>query len=109
LKETDRLKFGNLHIIFTGDFSQLEPITGFPLYYETNFLMWHDWVNCFIELTGQHRFKTDLLFGAIMHRIHEGCPTIADIALLNSRVLNGNHPDAPTTQDLPVDMSYAVY
>jgi hypothetical protein len=109
LKETDRQKFGNLHIIFTGDFSQLEPITGLPLYYETNFPMWHDWVNCFIELTGQHRFKTDLLFGAIMHRIHEGCPTIADIVLLNSRVLNRDHQDAPTTQDLPVDMSYAVY
>ena len=109
LKEADGSKYGNIHIIFTGDFSQLEPVTGYPLYYDTNFPMWHDWVNCFIELTGQHRFKTDPLFGAIMHRVHGGCPTVGDIATLNSRVLNGNHPDAPTTQDLPPDMSYAVY
>jgi hypothetical protein len=44
-----------------------------------------------------------------MKRVHGGCPTVGDIATLNSRVLNGNHPDALTTQDLPSDMSYAVY
>jgi hypothetical protein len=79
LKDADGSKYGNIHIIFTGDFSQLEPVTGYPLYYDTNFPMWHDWVNCFIELTGQHRFKTDPLFGAIMHRVHGGCPTVGDI------------------------------
>jgi hypothetical protein len=109
LKETDRKKYGNLHIIFTGDFSQLEPVSGRPLYQETNFAMWHDWVNCFIELTGQHRFKDDPSYGDIMTRLHGGYPTADDIALLNSRVLDGDHPDAPKTCDLPADMSYAVY
>jgi ATP:corrinoid adenosyltransferase len=109
LKEVHGEKFGNLHVIFTGDFCQLEPVTGHPLYYETNFAIWHDWVNCFIELTGQHRFKKDPSFGAIMNRIHNGCPTTADIALLNSRVLNGTHPASPKEQDLPDDVSYAVY
>jgi hypothetical protein len=109
LKEAHGKKFGNLHIIFTGDFCQLEPVKGHPLYYETNFAMWHDWVNCFIELTGQHRFKTDPSFGAIMNRVHKGCPTTADIALLNSRVLNGTHPNSPKESDMPDDVAYAVY
>jgi hypothetical protein len=54
LKEAHGDRFGGLHIIFTGDFCQLEPVKGHPLYYETNFAIWHDWVNCFIQLTGQH-------------------------------------------------------
>jgi hypothetical protein len=109
LKEAHGDRFGGLHIIFTGDFCQLEPVKGHPLYYETNFAIWHDWVNCFIQLTGQHRFKTDPSFGAIMNRIHKGCPTPANIALLNSRVLNGTHPVSPQTKDLPNDVSYTVY
>jgi hypothetical protein len=59
LKEMAGAQYGNLHIVFTGDFSQLEPVGGKPLYYESNFAMWHGWVNCFIELEGQHRFKND--------------------------------------------------
>jgi len=54
LTETIRQKFGNLHIAFLGDFAQLHPVSGNPLYFDTNFAMWHDWVNCFIELLGQH-------------------------------------------------------
>jgi hypothetical protein len=79
------------------------------LFYETDFAMWHDWVNCFIELTGQHRFKKDPVYGAIMKRIHDGCPTDSDIDLINSRVLNGNHPDDPKMEDIPKDVAYAVY
>jgi ATP:corrinoid adenosyltransferase len=109
LKEKNRSKYRKIHIIFMHDFSQLEPVTGYPLYYEINFAMWHDRVNCFIELTGQHQFKTDPAFGAIMKQVNGGCPTVGNIATLNSRVLNGNHHDAPTTQDLPSDMSFAVY
>jgi hypothetical protein len=39
LKETRQQKYGGLHIVFTGDFSQLEPVSGKPLYYETNFAL----------------------------------------------------------------------
>jgi hypothetical protein len=28
---------------------------------------------------------------------------------VNSRVLNGDHPDAPKTEDLPANLAYAVY
>ena len=32
-----------------------------------------------------------------------------DINLLNSGVINGNHPNAPTEADLPSNLAYAVY
>jgi hypothetical protein len=54
LMETICHKYGNLHIAFLGDFSQLHPVSGNPLFYKPDFVNWHDWVNCFIELTGQH-------------------------------------------------------
>ena len=109
LRETRQQKYGNLHIVFTGDFSQLEPVSGLPLYFETNCPLWHDWVNCFIELSGQHRFKNDPHFGNIMKRIRDGQPTDADIACLNTRVVGGDHPNSPTKSDLPTDLTYAVY
>jgi hypothetical protein len=109
LKEARRQKYGGLHMVFTGDFAQLEPVTGYPLYYETNFSIWHDWINCFIELLGRHRFKDDPEFGDIMMRLHDGCPTDADIERLNMRVVGANHPNAPRYSDLPGDLTYAVY
>ena len=45
LKELAGQKYGGLHVIFTGDFSQLEPVNGTPLYHEPNFAPWHDWIN----------------------------------------------------------------
>ena len=96
-------------MVFTGDFSQLQPVSGKPLYYETNFALWHDSVNCFNKLSGQHRFKDDMSFGNIMLRMSEGNPTEADIAVLNTRVVGSDHPDAPTEKDLPSDLTYAVH
>jgi hypothetical protein len=109
LKESVHGRYGNLHMVFIGDFSQLEPVSGKPMYYETNFPIWHDWVNCFIELSGQHRFKEDPDFGDIMKRIRNGQGTNADIAVLNTRVIGADHPNAPTMADLPDDITYAVY
>jgi hypothetical protein len=102
-------KYGGLHVIFTGDFSQLEPVNGIPLYRQPDFVPWHAWVNCYIELTGQHRFKEDTVFGNVMKRIREGCPTLADIAYLNTRIVDGDHPTALRLNDLPHNMAYAVY
>ena len=109
LKEKRSDRYGGLDMVFTGDFAQLEPIGGYPLYYETNFSIWHDWINCFIELFGQHRFKDDPEFGNIMQRMHDGCATNADIERLNTRVVGSSHPEAPTQSDLPKNLMYAVY
>ena len=102
-------KYGGLHVIFTGDFSQLELVNGIPLYRQPDFVPWHAWVNCYIELTDQHHFKEDLVFGNVMKHIREGRPTLADIAYLNTCIVDDNHPTAPRLNDLPHDMAYAVY
>jgi hypothetical protein len=109
LKEARLQKYGGLHIVFIGDFAQLEPVSGKPLYYETNFPLWHDWVNCYIELQGQHRFQNDIAFGNIMQRMRNGHVTKADIDCLNTRVVNADHPNAPKTVDLPTNLKYAVF
>jgi hypothetical protein len=49
-------------------------------------------VNCFIELTGQHGFKNDPEFGAVMKRIQEGCPAEANIAHASSMVIIKHAP-----------------
>jgi hypothetical protein len=109
LKECVDQKYGNLPMVFTGDFSQLEPVSGKPLYYETNFPIWHDWINCFIELYGLHRYKDDPEFGKLMKRLRDGEVTREDIARLNTRVVGDQHPDSPTIADLPNNLTYAVY
>lgn len=109
LKEVVRSKYGGLHVVFTGDFAQLEPINGHPLYYESNLALWHDWINCFIELHGQHRFKQDPQFGRAMGRMQQGIPTLDDIRLINTRVLDGDSKNSPKWTDLPEGLSYAVY
>ena len=44
-----------------------------------------------------------------MKRLREGNPTDADIAYLNTRVINGTHQNSPTDKDLPAGIAYAVY
>ena len=56
---------------------------------------------CFHVGHGQHRFKNDPKFGHVLKRIHEGSPTPEDIAYLNTRIINGDHPHSPTMADVP--------
>jgi hypothetical protein len=48
--------------VFAGDFYQLEPMKADPLF-QTNCAEFHQLINCFIELNGQHRFKDDPEWG----------------------------------------------
>ena len=64
LKQEINKKFGGLNIIFSGDFWQLEPVGRGKLpIYKDNCLYFVDWVNCYIELNGMHRFKKDVSWG----------------------------------------------
>jgi hypothetical protein len=106
LKENPMARYGGINMVFAGDFSQLEPVSGEPLYVSTSFQQWHDWINCYIELRGNHRFAKDPEYGQIMARFREGKVTMSDIQKINTRVvatpLDGR-------ADLPIDMSYATY
>jgi hypothetical protein len=61
-----------------------------------------DWLNCFIELTGMHRFKHDPEWGRLLLRFRNGCVTADDIEKINEHLVN-----AQTA--LPPDIKYATY
>ena len=79
--------YGGLHVLFCGDFRQLEPCTGRPLYSRSILdQKWSNSINCYIELKGLHRFKDDLEWGYILQRIRRNTYTQHDIDTINTRV-----------------------
>jgi hypothetical protein len=72
LKQCLHLPYGGLNIILAGDMRQLEPIgmgnrgkAKKPVYDEAC-PEFREWVNCFVELTGMHRFKDDRNWGYLL-------------------------------------------
>ena len=64
LKQEINKKFSGLNIIFSGDFWQLELVgRGKSPIYKDECPYFIDWVNCYIELIGMHRFKKDVSWG----------------------------------------------
>ena len=55
--------YGGMNIVFSGDMRQLEPFGEKRAVYQDDCPEFKDWVNCFIELTGMHRFKDDPISG----------------------------------------------
>ena len=47
------------------DFLQLPPVQKKPLFVHEDFQPWCEWVNCFLELTSNHRFSEDPEWGEI--------------------------------------------
>lgn len=103
LKDNREAKYGGLNIVFAGDFRQLEPVGPgrWPLY-KKNCTEFIDFINCFIELNGLHRFKNDLEWGRLLHRLRNGEATRDDIELINTRVVK-------SALELPSDIRYACY
>jgi len=103
LKQQLNSKYGGLNIIFAGDFRQMEPVGAFkkPIY-EENCPEFKDWVNCFIELTGMHRFKNDPQWGLLLKRFRDGTVTREDINKINECVVKNDN-------ELPNDIKYATF
>jgi len=103
LKQSMHLPYGGLDIIFAGDFRQLEPVGTLkkPVYTE-DCPEFRDWLNCFIELTGMHRFKDDPEWGRLLLRFRDGRVTAADIDKINERLVTAQ-------TELPSDIKYATY
>ena len=60
LKETGNDKrFGDIPVVFAGDFTQLEPVKAKPLFLNKENHLWYKCVTTFIELKTNHRFKDD--------------------------------------------------
>ena len=74
--------------MFAGDFRQLEPVDkkyNKPLYMDDT-PEFNDWVNCYIELNGLHRFKDDPAWGRLLMRFRNGLVTAEDIDAINKRI-----------------------
>jgi hypothetical protein len=78
-------KFGGIYIVFAGDFRQLEPVQKESLFKKR--CDEFEWVNCFVELDGMHRFKTDKTWGLLLRRFRDGMATVEDINLINKKCL----------------------
>jgi hypothetical protein len=61
-----------------------------------------DWVNCFFELKGMHRFKEDPEWGLLLQQFCDGNVTLNDIDTINEQVVQNG-----TT--LPENIKYATY
>ena len=99
-------RYGNLSVVFCGDFSQLEPVAGVPLFMDVTFHQWLDWTNCFIELDGDWRFRNDKRYGALMKRLRNGECSEEDFDLLDSRLI-GPNGTIPSIANLPAGTQVA--
>jgi len=106
LKEKDNYKFGGVDMVFAGDFTQLTPVQGKPIYLEKDFIIWDEWVHTFLELKTNHRFKKDPVWGKTLSRYRRDGPTEQDIQRINLRVINS--AKGPKENEIPKDVTYAT-
>jgi hypothetical protein len=84
LKNQVHLKYGGVHVLFAGDFRQLEPVQKEPIYND-QCEQFTEWVNYYVELDGTHRFKKDRAYGNILIRLRNGEVTENDIRKINDQ------------------------
>ncbi len=76
--------YGGVNMVFAGDYSQLEPVASKgKVYNEENLCVFHNAINCFVELDGRHRFRDDPAWGDRLFRFRQGVPTLQDIRFIN--------------------------
>ena len=107
LKETGNNKrFGNIPVLFAGDFTQLGPVGGNPLFLCEEHDLWFATVTTFIELKTNHRFNRDKEWGNILSRLREEGATASDLKKINERVVCASN--GITEDDIPHDSVYAT-
>ena len=107
LKEVGNEKrFGNIPVLFAGDFTQLEPVGAKPLYLCEDDDLFFQTVTTFMELKTNHRFTKDKEWGDMLARMRiEGASAI-DLEKINKRVVcKSNHIKE---EDIPHDSVYAT-
>jgi hypothetical protein len=82
---------------------QLEPVgAGQKPVYTEDCKEFRDFVTCYIELEGMHRFKDDREWGMLLRRFRNGTVTLEDIKKINERVVT-------QSTKIPNDIRYATY
>ena len=82
--------FGGLNVIATGDFYQLPPVSGLPVFSDkanTSFgkHLWRDFFS-FIELKTVVRQQDDILYRELLKNVRSGTPTESDVNTLLKHV-----------------------
>ena len=97
----EQSQFGGLHVVFAGNFRQLEPVKKDVLFRKLS--MQFDWINCFLELDGMHRFRTDRHWGNLLKQFRDGNATEKDIDEINEECL------LRKGKNVPRGIQYASY
>ena len=97
LKNRPNDDYGGIHVIFAGDFRQLDPVGQDPIHVT-------GCVNCYIELDGMHQFSKDKEWGKLLMRFRNGTITPKDIQYINQRCIASMNPAR-----LPNGIQYASY
>ena len=95
-KETNVL-FGGVSVILVGDFHQMKPVMGTPLY-KVNGVQFTA-INQVVFLNRSHRFKNNPEFGQILCRFRNGDITEDDMILINSRFIENPGVTLPEHSD----------
>ena len=82
LKENN-VMYGGVHIVFVGDFFQMLPVRGLPLF-KNNTIQFNA-IQRAVFLNVSHRFSEDTEYGEIMQRFRIGKVTKEDIQHINTR------------------------
>ncbi|KAG7365109.1 hypothetical protein IV203_038312 [Nitzschia inconspicua] len=98
--------FGGVPVVFSGDFTQLSPVGGIPLYRRDEGAEWRQSINVFMELKTNHRFGKDLVWGKLLGRFRDHGPTTDEVATINARVVGAHN--GPLEKNVPSDAVYAT-
>lgn len=100
LREKHFLRYGGLSLVFCGDLRQIKAVKQASIVDE-RCAQFDEWINCYIELEGLHRFQEDPEWGRMLLRFHNGVPLLRDFYEINRRVVKDG-------TDVPDDIQYAT-
>ena len=98
LTQTPTVLFGGVSIILVGDFHQMNPVKGTPLY-KVNGIQFTA-INQVVFLNRSHRFKDNPVFGQLLRRFRNGDITENDMIIINSRFIENPDVTLPEHSDL---------
>lgn len=81
LREKHFLRYGGLSLVFCGDLRQIKAVKQASIVDE-RCAQFDEWINCYIELEGLHRFQEDPEWGRMLLRFHNGVPLLRDFLKL---------------------------
>ena len=80
--------YGNLPIVFGGDFNQLKPVGGDSLLSKKDFHLWREKNNIFLELKTNQRFTDDPIWGELLDDLRINDLKEEHVQIINSRLVN---------------------